>query len=81
MYVCVCHALTDGDVRSARDEGAATSAEVFRHYGVKPQCGRCVRTMGGVMGRCGLGCGETAAERRHANDGDAPLAHPRRHER
>jgi len=70
MYVCICHALTDHDVRSAEVEGASSDAEVFRHFGVKRQCGRCVPSM-----RCMLGCRRPASEGSHANDADAdPLA-------
>ena len=68
MYVCICHALTDRDVRSAEVEGASSDAEVFRHFGVKPQCGRCVPSM-----RCMLGCRHPASEGSHANDAE-PLA-------
>lgn len=45
MYVCVCHGLNSKDVKQAAGNGACCSAEVFRHFAVKPQCGRCVRTM------------------------------------
>lgn len=45
MYVCICHALTDTDVQSAECQGAARPAEVFHHYGVQAQCGRCVNSM------------------------------------
>lgn len=77
MYVCICNALTDGDVRSAETEGAATHAEVFRHFGVKPCCGRCVPSMRGM-----LTSAEPACERRHATDA-APAVAPgsRRHDR
>jgi bacterioferritin-associated ferredoxin len=60
MYVCMCHALTEGDVRSAEADGAAKHDEVFRHYGVKVQCGRCVPTMRGLLGST-----EQAGDRRH----------------
>lgn len=56
MYVCVCHALTDGDVRSAEAEGADTHGEVFRHFGVKPKCGRCISYMCGMLGGTAQGC-------------------------
>lgn len=63
MYVCICNALTESDVRAAETAGAATHGEVFRHYGVKPQCGRCCSSMRGMMGCCGA-----SGERRHADD-------------
>ncbi len=39
MYVCVCHAFTDRDVRAT---GAATVGEAYRNLGVRPSCGKCV---------------------------------------
>ena len=70
MYICVCNALTDRDVRSAEAAGAAREAEVFRHFGVTAQCGRCVPCMRSLLGNANC---LSAGERRHANDA-APLA-------
>ncbi|WP_085584053.1 (2Fe-2S)-binding protein [Thalassospira mesophila] len=42
MFVCVCNALNQGDVKRAATQGNATRpAEVFRFHGCKPQCGKC----------------------------------------
>jgi len=57
MYICLCHAITDRDVRSAEQDGAVSDSEVFRHFGVQPRCGRCIGSM-----RCLLGCAERALE-------------------
>ena len=76
MYVCVCNALTDRDVRAAEAAGAAGDEEVFRHYGVPRQCGRCaavIRSMMGAHARPG--------NRRPANDGTPPAPDYRRHHR
>lgn len=67
MYVCVCHAITDREVRAAVTEGAAQAEEVFHHFGVQVRCGRCVATMRSMMSLAGNG----AAERRHVTDGQA----------
>lgn len=63
MYVCICHAITDGDVQAAKGRGSQTHREVFDHYGVKPQCGRCVKCLKGMMTdgsaqprHCAAGC-------------------------
>lgn len=45
MYVCICHALNDKQVKQALDSGARTPASVFRHYDRQIQCGKCVSTM------------------------------------
>jgi bacterioferritin-associated ferredoxin len=49
MWVCICHALTDQDIEAAEAQGAKTELEVYAHYGVKPQCGRCVPTVKCLM--------------------------------
>jgi bacterioferritin-associated ferredoxin len=46
MYVCVCNALTDADVRQAVLAcGARRPAEVFAACGCRAQCGSCVRAL------------------------------------
>jgi len=76
MYICVCHALTEGDVRSAETAGAETHGQVFRHFGVKPQCGRCMSSMRGVMK-----CKGVASDRRHADDAESSVRMSRREDR
>jgi bacterioferritin-associated ferredoxin len=66
MYVCVCHALTDRDVSAAKADGAASDAEVFRHFGVEPQCGFCAESI-----KCLLRCREAGGQPLPAHD-DAP---------
>jgi bacterioferritin-associated ferredoxin len=42
MYVCVCNAITDREVRAqAQCEGSTVSA-IYRSLGKKPKCGKCV---------------------------------------
>ena len=48
MYLCICHALNEQAVDAAREAGAATAIGIYRHYGVKPKCGKCVRAMQAV---------------------------------
>lgn len=45
MYVCVCNALNDRDIKDAACRGACRAAEVHRQLGVRPQCGRCMSTI------------------------------------
>jgi len=44
MYVCVCNAVTDRQIRSQSECTRGTVAEVYRALGIKLQCGKCVRT-------------------------------------
>jgi bacterioferritin-associated ferredoxin len=55
MYVCICNAITDADVRTAEEQGAVTETQVFAYYGAEPQCGSCVCFMRDMMGSC-AGC-------------------------
>lgn len=41
MYVCLCQAVTDRDVRAAAKEGATTLSDLRRLLGVSIECGRC----------------------------------------
>jgi bacterioferritin-associated ferredoxin len=41
MYVCVCHAVTDGQIREAVCEGIGTLRELRAALGVASRCGRC----------------------------------------
>ncbi|KAF0141442.1 MAG: putative bacterioferritin-associated ferredoxin [Rhodospirillaceae bacterium] len=42
MYVCICHGLSDRQIKQAVCQGACRAAEVYKYFGVRPQCGRCV---------------------------------------
>lgn len=50
MYVCICNALTERDVRAAIAEGARNVPSVYRGCGCEPQCGRCSRTIAEILG-------------------------------
>ncbi|MBX7059810.1 MAG: (2Fe-2S)-binding protein [Leptospirales bacterium] len=42
MYVCVCHAVTDGEIRKAVEGGASTLREVQASLPVGARCGACL---------------------------------------
>jgi bacterioferritin-associated ferredoxin len=42
MYVCICNALTDKQIRRAVCSGACRTSEVYRHLDCVPRCGKCV---------------------------------------
>jgi bacterioferritin-associated ferredoxin len=42
MYVCVCHAVTESDVRDHVTAGACSAKEVRAACGMRPGCGSCV---------------------------------------
>jgi bacterioferritin-associated ferredoxin len=41
MYVCVCKAVTDRQIREAAQGGARTLKDLRRELGVTSECGRC----------------------------------------
>jgi bacterioferritin-associated ferredoxin len=50
VYVCLCNALTEHDVRIATRDGAARPAEVFAACRCRAQCGTCVRSICNLLG-------------------------------
>jgi bacterioferritin-associated ferredoxin len=41
MYVCVCKAVTDSQIKNAIAEGACTRRQLFQCFGVGGDCGKC----------------------------------------
>lgn len=41
MYVCVCKAVTDSQIKSAIRDGACTRKQLFQCFGVGADCGKC----------------------------------------
>ena len=41
MYVCLCKAITDGQIRAAVANGAHTFQKVAKQTGCGTQCGQC----------------------------------------
>ncbi len=42
MYICLCNALTDRDLRQHTATGGCSVSMVYRACGCQPQCGKCV---------------------------------------
>jgi bacterioferritin-associated ferredoxin len=49
MYVCVCHAVTDGQIRAAVDSGARSLFDVQCSLPVGSCCGSCQDTASRVV--------------------------------
>ena len=62
MYVCLCNALTDRDLRPHISGGLSSSvAMVYRSCGCQPQCGKCVPFVRQMLRDCAdAGSGESA---------------------
>jgi bacterioferritin-associated ferredoxin len=42
MYICLCNAITEGQVREAAERGARSPDDLAHELGVGLGCGRCV---------------------------------------
>lgn len=49
MYVCVCHAITDREIRAAADLGTRTFEDLQATLGVATCCRRCTDCARGVF--------------------------------
>jgi bacterioferritin-associated ferredoxin len=49
MYVCLCNALTEAQAKWAVADGARRPREVYAACGCGAQCGRCTRTILGII--------------------------------
>lgn len=49
MYVCVCNAITDREIRGAMALGARTLADLQETLGVAACCGRCAESAEEVL--------------------------------
>lgn len=50
MYVCICMAVTDGEVRAATKEGACTLEDLQHGLGVATGCGQCAGAVCDMLG-------------------------------
>ena len=41
MYICICHGITDHQIRSCVKDGARTLCDLSGQLGVATQCGSC----------------------------------------
>jgi bacterioferritin-associated ferredoxin len=41
MYICICKAVTDTQLRTAIDEGVCTRRQLTHCFGVGKDCGKC----------------------------------------
>ncbi|HEY9345308.1 MAG TPA: (2Fe-2S)-binding protein, partial [Inquilinus sp.] len=45
MYICICNALNDTQIRCAVESGAKTAGQVYAGLGCAPRCGKCVTSI------------------------------------
>ncbi len=49
MYICVCRAVTDKQIRQAVAEGASNLRALRAQLGVASQCGKCAQCAMGLV--------------------------------
>jgi bacterioferritin-associated ferredoxin len=62
MYVCICHGVTENEVRAEIVTGATTEQEIGERCGAGTGCGSCVDKIGALLGSCGRGAGKIGAQ-------------------
>ncbi|MFC5662078.1 bacterioferritin-associated ferredoxin [Kitasatospora misakiensis] len=53
MYVCMCHAVTEDQVKRAIDAGANTPRQIAKGCKAGTDCGSCVRRIQALLGEHG----------------------------
>jgi bacterioferritin-associated ferredoxin len=52
MYVCICQAVTEKQVRDAVGQGVHSLSALREHLGVASECGKCARCAHGIIKEC-----------------------------
>lgn len=52
MYVCLCHGVTDREIREAAENGVSSMRQLGKEMGVGRQCGRCAGTAREILREC-----------------------------
>lgn len=50
MYVCVCKAVTDSQIKTAIENGICTRKQLFQCFGVGGDCGKCNKQVKELLG-------------------------------
>jgi len=70
LYVCLCHGVTDSEIRDAAEAGCTGMPELMMRTGCGSSCGCCVETASGLLEELHAPDTGTAATE------DTPLALP-----
>lgn len=65
MYICICHQVTDRDIREAVTNGVSRMRDLREQLGVSAQCGKCAGCAHAILKEtrecCGVaGCVQAA---------------------
>ncbi len=51
MYVCVCNAYRDSEIRAVAQNGVRCARKAYQELGNGPECGRCLSFAQGLIDR------------------------------
>ena len=54
MYICLCRAVTESEVRAVVAEGAADTEQVIERSGAGTGCGGCRSALRDLLASCGI---------------------------
>ena len=49
VYVCLCHGVTDSEIRDAATAGCGEMSELMMRTGCGSSCGSCIETASGLL--------------------------------
>jgi bacterioferritin-associated ferredoxin len=52
MYICICKAVTDGQIRTAINNGICTHRQLIHCFGVGKDCGKCNKEVNELLKQC-----------------------------
>ena len=52
MYLCICKAVTDRQIRQAVEQGVRTMGDLSVRFGIGIECGKCVDSVREVLEAC-----------------------------
>ncbi len=52
MYLCICKAVSDQQIRQAIREGARTVGEISTRFGAGTECGKCLESIHEYVDAC-----------------------------
>jgi bacterioferritin-associated ferredoxin len=52
MYICVCKAVTDKQLRTAIDNGVCTHRQLSHCFGIGKDCGKCNKEVKELLQQC-----------------------------
>lgn len=52
MYICVCKAVTDTQLRTAIDNGICNRRQLTHYFGLGKDCGKCNKEVKALLKQC-----------------------------